>query len=117
MNRRRLLLLKYLLNNINEGFKIFDTQKVMGELKKYKNNFDMFQEDIKYLSKAKYIDVKYIDEVNICLCVLGNSLVLQESIKKTNKSAKREILIMFMTALFCGVMSFIGCVFAIILFG
>lgn len=117
MNRRRLLLLKYLLNNTNEGFKIFDTMKVMSISKKYKNNFEMFQDDIKYLSKMKYIDVKYIDEINVCLCVLGNSLILQESIKNNGKTAKRDVFMMFMTAILCGVMSFAGCVLAIILFG
>ena len=117
MNKRRLLLLKYLLNNSSDGFKIFDTQNVMIGIKKYKNNFGLFEEDIKYLSKMKYIDVKYIDEVNLCLCVLGNSLILQENINNSNKYSKRELFVMLMTALLCGVMSFIGCVIAISLFG
>ena len=65
----------------------------------------------------KYIDVKYIDEINVCLSVLGNSLILQESIKKTSKASKREVILMFITAILCGLMSFIGCFIAIILFG
>ena len=117
MNKRRLLLLKYLLNNSNEGFKIFDSQKVMTISKKYKNNFELFCEDIKYLAKMKYIDVKYIDELNVCLSVLGNSLILQESIKKSSKSSKKLVLLMMVMAILCGIMSFVGSFIAIILFG
>ena len=117
MNRRRLLLLKYLLNNSSDGYKIFDTSKLMTINKKYKNNFELFEEDIKYLKQMKYIDVKYIDEINVCLSVLDNSLILQESIKKSSKTNKREVVLMLMTAILCGVMSFAGCFLAIILFG
>lgn len=117
MNKRRILLLKYLLSNSSDGFKIYDTQEVMASLKKYKNNFDLFQEDVKYLSKMKYIDVKYIDDMNLCLSMLGNSLILQENIRGASKTCKREVFMMLITALLCGTMSFIACVIAIILFG
>ncbi|MBE5757548.1 MAG: hypothetical protein E7345_01275 [Clostridiales bacterium] len=117
MNKRRLALLKYLLNNCGDKYKIFDTSKLLTINRKYKNNFTLFSEDVKYLKQMNFIDVKYIDEVNVCLLVLGSSIVMQENLKKEHKLAKRDVYIMLFTALLCGITSFIGCVLANILFG
>ena len=91
MDKRKLLLLKYLLNNCSDGYKVLDTDKVLQSNKKYKGNYEQLEEDILYLKSRKYIDLKYIDSSNLCLSVLDNSRILQENLKM-DSTTKKEYL-------------------------
>ena len=116
MDKRKLLLLKYLLNNCSDGYKVLDTHKLMSSIKKYKQNYKLLEEDINYLKSRKYLDLKYIDENNLCLSVLDNSRILQENLKM-DSSTKKEILgITMLTMFISGAMAFLGAFLAIILF-
>ena len=115
MDRRKLLLLKYLLNNCNEGYKVLETKKALSSLKKYKSNYSLFESDIEYLKQMNYIDLKYIDNTNLCLCIKDNTRILQENIK-IEKGNKRQLLVSLILTLFVsGVMSFVGAFLAIII--
>ena len=115
MDKRKLLLLKYLLNNCTDGYKILDTPKVMQFIKKYKQDYAMFEEDILYLKSRKYIDLKYIDQNNLCLSILDNTRVLQENLKIDSSTKKVYIRFTLLTMFLSGMMAFLGAFLAIIL--
>lgn len=117
MDKRKLLLLKYLINNCGDGYKIIETESVFSAIKKYKNDYSALEADIKFLKSRKYIDLKYIDENNMCLFVLDNSRVLQENIKIEKGNKKDLIAMMIVTAITSGIMAFIGSFIAIMIFG
>jgi len=116
MDKRKLLLLKYLLNHCDEGYKVLDTQKVIQAIKKYKGNYQNFEEDIEFLKSRKYIDLKYIDENNLCLAVMDNSRILQENIKMESSSKKIYLRLSLITMLISGISAFCGAFLAILLF-
>ena len=115
MEKRKLLLLKYLLDNCSDGYKVLDISKVISYLKKYKGNYELFEQDIEYLKRLNYIDLKYIDASNVCLSIKDNSRILQENLK-VEKGTKRQFLIMiFFSMIISGLMSFIGAFLAILI--
>ena len=116
MDKRKLLLLKYLLNHCNDGYKVIEISKVFGALKKYKGNFEYLEEDILFLKSRKYIDLKYIDSENLCLSILDNTRILQENIRNDSKIKKDYLNMAIITMLFSGIMAFIGAFLAVVLF-
>lgn len=116
MDKRKLLLLKYLLNNCDSGYKVLDISNIFDANKKYKDNFKNLQNDITFLSQYKYIDVKYIDESSICLSVLDNTRIFQENLKVEGKTKRSYIISLVINMIFSGVMAFCGAFLAILLF-
>lgn len=117
MDKRKLNLLKYLLNNCNDGYKILDVENLLIILKKYKRDSNCLLKDIKYLSTHEFIDVKYSDEQSLCLRVLDNSRVWQDNFKRDKISNKKLFTFMFFTAILSGVMAFLGAMLSIMIFG
>lgn len=117
MEKRKLLLLKYLINNCKDGYKVLETSAVLASVKKYGGDFALLKKDISFLKSRKYIDVKYIDEDNMCLIVLDNSMVLQENLKIERGNKKGLALVVVLTAVTSGIMAFVGSFLAIIIFG
>ena len=117
MDKRKLLLLKFLLNNCGEGYKVLDTTKIMDVFKKYKNNYSSLERDVDYLKQMNYIDLKYIDEQSLCLAIKDNSRILQENLKVNRSSKKEYLLLMILTMLLSGMMAFIGGFLAKIILG
>ena len=115
MDKRKLHLLKYLLNTCDNGYKVVEVQKIFASNKKYKNNFAILQEDVNFLKSYKFIDVKYLDETNICLSILDNTRIFQENLKSERGTRKGYIISLLVNMLFSGVMAFIGAFLAIIL--
>lgn len=115
MDKRKLLLLKFLLNNCNEGYKVIETSKFYSAIKKYKGNFAWLESDIDYLKRYKYIDLKYIDDNNVCLSIMDNSRILQENIKVERNLAKQMKLYMVITMIVSGLLSFVGAFVAVLL--
>ena len=115
MDRKKLSLLKFFLNNCNDGYKVIDITKIFEKNKHYKNNFKLLEEDIDFLKKYKYIDVKYFDEISICVVVQDNSHILEENIKSEKAVNRKAILTIIVSMLFSGFMAFIGAFLAIII--
>lgn len=115
MDKRKLILLKYLLDNCNHGYKVLDTKKLLSTIKKYRNNYQLLENDIEYLKQMQYIDLKYIDDINLCLCIKDNSRILQENLKVEKGSKNQSILNLILTVFVSGIMSFVGAFLAIII--
>ena len=112
MDRKKLLILRFFLNNCEEGYKIFETNKLFGIVKKYKGDYELLEKDIQYLSRMNYIDLKYMDKDNVCLCIKDNSRILQENLKVEKSSKNQLVFYMFLTVILSGVMSFVGAMLA-----
>ena len=115
MDKRKLLLLKYLLHNCDSGYKVLDTAKILSTCKKYKNEYAKLAEDIEFLKSYKYIDVKYIDNKNICLSMLDNTRVFQENLKSERSTRRGYLMSLIINMIFSGVMAFVGEFLAIII--
>ena len=115
MDKRKLALLKLFLNKCDGGYKIFEVSKIFNNIKKYKENFNLLTSDIQYLKQNKFIDVKYLDENNVCLMTLDNSHVLQANIKSDYATNRRHMFYMLLTMILSGAMAFCGAYLAILL--
>lgn len=115
MEKRKLLLLKYFLNNCDEGYKVLEISKIFSSIKKYKGDFDILNSDIHFLSQNKYLDVKYLDENNVCLSILDNSHIMQENIRSDRSINRKFAMAFVISSISSGVMAFLGAFLAIIL--
>ena len=116
MDKRKLILLKYLLEHSAEGYKVLDTPEVMNAVGKYKGDYQQFETDIYALKSLGYIDLKYIDQENLCLSIADNSHVLQENMKIQRISRKSNRVFLLMNMLLSGLMAFVGAFLACIIF-
>ena len=117
MEKRKLLLLKYLMNHSKEGYFILDIAKIFCKLKKYKTNFELFKSDIEYLKSLNYIDVKYLDNDSICLSIMDNSRIYEANIKNESAMHKKFTIHLVITTIVSGIMAFIGSFLASIIIG
>ena len=69
MDKRKILLLKYLSKECGESYKVIDCAKILKSIKLYKNNFDSLKKDIEFLAHRNFVDLKYLDKDNICLTI------------------------------------------------
>lgn len=115
MDKRKLKLLKFLLNHCDSGYKVLDISKIFLTIKKYKNNFNELSSDIEFLGKRKYIDVKYLDESSLCVSILDNSHILQENLRSDRSVSRKYMISLLTNMIVSGVMAFIGAFLAIII--
>ncbi len=115
MNRRKMLLLRFLLNNCSEGYKVIETKVIFEKNPKYKGNFTLLEEDFEFLKKYKFVDVKYLDEVNVCVAIMDNSYIFQDNLKSDRSLNRRNLITIIISMLFSGFMAFIGAFLAIII--
>ncbi len=116
MDKRKLILLKYLLEHSGDGYKVLDTNEVINAIGKYKGDYQQFEIDIYALKSLGYIDLKYIDQDNLCLSISDNSHVFQENMKIQHISRRSNRMFIIMNMLLSGLMAFIGAFLACIIF-
>lgn len=115
MNRRKLKLLKYFLNHCDDGYKVLEIKNITKIIRKYKYNLKLFEQDIEFLKKNKFIDVKYIDNIELCVAILDNSHILQENLKSEMSVNRKYLITTIINIIFSGLMAFIGAFLAIIM--
>lgn len=115
MDKRKINLLKYLLKECGEECKVLDTTNVLNKNKTYKS-YEQIKKDIEFFSQRRYVDLKYIDKDNICLCMLDNSRILQENLKIESNIVKKFVSMLLVFTICSLVTSFIGAGLAILIF-
>lgn len=115
MDKKKLLLLKLFLNRCDGGYKVIELSHILTSIKKYKGNVAQLTRDINYLSQYKYIDVKYLDDINVCLSILDNSHVFQENMRSDRAINKKYLTSLILTSIFSGIMAFVGAFLAIMI--
>ena len=108
MDKRKLVLLKYLLENCGDGYKVLDTIEVMTAIGRHKDEYQQFETDIYALKSLGYIDLKYIDQENLCLSISDNSHVFQENMKIQRISRNNNRTFIIINMILSGLMAFIG---------
>ena len=54
MDKRKILLLKYLSKQCNENYKVLECGTILKSIKSYKNHFELLKKDMNYLNQYKY---------------------------------------------------------------
>lgn len=115
MDKRKIYLLKFLSKNCGENYKVLDSNKVLDSLKKYKGNFDALKKDIEYFAQRKYIDLKYLDQDNLCLSVQDNLHIVEENLKVEEGLRKKFVSMLTIFSIVSCATSFLGAFLAIML--
>ena len=105
MDKRKILLLKYLSKQCNENYKVLECGTILKSIKSYKNNFELLKKDMNYLNQYKYIDLKYIDQDNVCLIIKDNSRIIQENLKIESSTNKKMFYFLLLFSILSGVSS------------
>lgn len=116
MDKKKVSLLKYLTKNCSDTYKVLETKKVLNSMKKYKGDFNSLKADIEYFAKRRYIDLKYLDEENMCLTIQDNLHILEENLKVEENLRKKFVSMLIIFSCFSCVMAFVGAFLALIIF-
>ena len=115
MDKRKILLLTYLSKQCNENYKVLECGTILKSIKSYKNNFELLKKDMNYLNQYKFIDLKYIDQDNVCLIIKDNSRIIQENLKIESSTNKKMFYFLLLFSILSGVFAFIGAGLAILI--
>ena len=88
---------------------------ILKSIKSYKNNFELLKKDMNYLNQYKYIDLKYIDQDNVCLIIKDDSRIIQENLKVGSFTNIQMFYFLLLFSILSGVFAFIGAGLAILI--
>lgn len=101
-------LLKTIKNMCNaESYNILECAELINAVSD-KMDVDMLKKYIEHFVSLGYIDVKYSDEKQICLCILPKAKVVDEEIALKQKTNKGFIKLAFIVALIGIISGFVG---------
>lgn len=115
MDKKKISLLKYLTKNCTDSYKVLDTKKVLSSMRKYKGDYNALKSDIEYFAKRRYIDLKYLDEENMCLTIQDNLHILEENLKVEETLRKKFITMLVVFSCFSCIMAFVGAFLALLI--
>lgn len=98
-------------------YKIIENDDILSKLpKKYKLNVEDLKNIIHYLQERDYINVKFVDDKNMCVSSLPKGRLHFENILNQNKITNSYRRLFLISITVSGIMSFLGAFLAIILF-
>lgn len=117
MDKRTEKLLKIINELCNEGsYKVVEVSEVLSKLpKKFNLSVEDLQNMVKYLEERDYIDVKFIDDKNMCVSSLPKGRLHFENILSQNKITNAYKKLFICSIIVSGVMSFLGAFLAILI--
>ena len=95
----------------NGSYKVFEWQDLSAIVSL---KVESLKQDVKHLSQNGLIDVKYLDDKQVCLSVLPRGRELNEEHEMLLYSHKTLMKVMLWSGLFTGFMAFIGAFLAIL---
>ncbi len=118
LDRKSFKVLKVLNSMCEEGtYKVIDYDSLIEKLSSEKKSSKLSVDQIlEHLKLGQYIDIKYAENNTYCLSVLPKGRMIIEESVNAAKTQKRSSLMLVLTALFSGIMAFIGAFLAIYLF-
>lgn len=85
-------------------YKILETEEILAVLpRKFKIDADGLKQMVKYLKDRDYIDVKYSDEQQYCLCTLPKGRLYFESVGKEKREGGKRSKRLFWAAFLGGI--------------
>ena len=98
------------------NYKVLELEEIQGLLpRKYQFSSKDLQTMLKYLSEHDYIDVKFVDNKNLCVSTLPKGRVEMENQIKEDKTSTTYKRLFIASIVVSGLMSFIGAFVATIL--
>lgn len=110
-----------LLKIINElcqenSYKVFENSEILSKMpKKYNLGVEDLKNMIKYLAERDYIDVKFIDDKNLCVASLPKGRLHFENILNQNKTTSAYRKLFLASIMVSGIMAFLGAFLAVYL--
>ena len=101
-------ILKMLCNICKENtYSIIEINDFVSNLQT-KLDLEMFKKYIDYLSENKFIDVKYMDDKQICLAIMPKARGVDEEVKYKKKTANKYVRLAFLMSLMSLICGFVG---------
>jgi DNA-binding MarR family transcriptional regulator len=116
LDKRTEKLLRIINELCNEGYKVVEIAEVLSKLpKKYNLSITDIKNMLKYLEERDYVDVKFIDEKNMCVSSLPKGRLHFENILNQNKITNAYRKLFVCSIIVSGIMSFLGAFLAILI--
>ena len=96
----------------NGAYKVFDFSELC---KMFNVNLDSLNNNLKYLKTNEFIDIKYSDDNEICLCLLPKSRQLEEQQEQKTYSHLNVMKVMLYSGLLSGILAFLGAFVAVLI--
>ena len=113
LDKQNLKIIKELLNlSPDGGYKVFEIKDLSKSLG---IKVETIKNDLKYLKDNQYIDIKYTDENDGCLCVLPKSRQINERSDLKKSSYINITKMIFLSGIFSGIMAFLGAFVAMLI--
>ena len=94
------------------SYKVFD---IIDLTKSINVKKEAFYNDLKYLKDNEFIDIKYTDETDVCLCILPKARQLEEDEKSKKYSHFNIMKVMLLSGILSGIMAFLGAFVAMLI--
>lgn len=93
----------------NGEYKVLEINDILTKLPtKYKMNNDEIGNIFSYLKDMAYIDIKYIDNSEICYAILPKFRIYEENLLEQKKLNRKLVLIVILSGVVSGICSFLG---------
>lgn len=111
-------LLKIINDIVKDGnYKVIENSEILSKMpKKHNLSIDDLKNMIKYLTERDYIDVKFIDDKNLCVASLPKGRLHFENILNQTKTTSAYRKLFLASMLVSGIMAFLGAFLAVFLF-
>lgn len=117
MDKRSERLLKFINEIGGESYKVIELTEVISKMpSKYNFTIQDIQNILNFLNQREYIDIKFVDDKNMCVASLPKGRLYFENILKQNQVTKAYRKLFITSIIVSGIMSFVGAFLAIYLF-
>ena len=99
-----------------DSYSILDISDILAELTQ-KIEADVLAKYIDYLANNEYIDVKYIDQKQICMALLPKAKNIDEEKKITKNAMKKNAGFVTFVAIISAICGFVGAFLGSMLYG
>lgn len=99
-----------LVKNLNElcddsaDYKILEVSKILDSMIRFKLDYEILSNNLTYLQDHEFVDIKYLDENEVCLAMLPKARMHTEEMKATKKEQNKY----FKLAIWSSVGSFLA---------
>ena len=109
LDKKSQRVLDILSTHSNGEYKVLEVVDIQSKLpKKATMTLDELHNVFMYLKDTAYIDIKYIDDSELCFAILPKYRVYAENLETEKKMNKKLLLILVLSGIISGVSSFLG---------
>lgn len=103
--------------SVKNTYNVLELREILNNLQdKNKMDEEVLLKNLEYLAEREFIDIKYSDENEVCLCLLPKSRRVGDEMEEIAKIKKNYISLAIISSIFGFAFAFLGAFLAIILF-